>query len=145
MQDTPASKPPVHFWIVAVLAVLWNAGGVFDYLATQIPLESYMSAFSEEQLAYFNGLPTWAVACWALATHAALLASLAMLFRLRWAYHLFILSLVALLASSFHSLVLTNGAEIMGTAGVIFSIAIIAIAIFLVFYGRAMLQRGVLR
>lgn len=145
MNDTPASKPPIHFWIIAVIAVLWNAVGVFDYLATQIGLESYLSAFTEEQRAYFEGLPTWAIAAWALATHAALLGSLVMLIRWRWAYHLFIVSLVALLASSFHSFVLSNGAEIMGAGGVIFSIVIIAIAIFLVFYSRAMLQRAVLR
>lgn len=145
MYDTPASKPPVHFWIIAVVAILWNAVGVFDYLATQMKLESYMSAFSEEQLAYFYGLPTWVVAAWALATHAALLGSLAMLLRLRWAYHLFIVSLITLLATSFHSFVLSSGAEIMGIGGVIFSVVIIAIGIFLVFYNRAMLQRGVLK
>lgn len=68
-----------------------------------------------------------------------------MLGRLRWAYHLFIISFVAMLATSFENFVLSNGAEIMGAAGLIFSGVIVAIGIFLILYSRAMLQRGVLR
>lgn len=145
MNDTPASRPPLHFWIIAVVAVLWNAVGAFDFLATQIRLEPYMSAFSEEQLAFFYGIPAWAVIAWGFATWGALLGSLAMLGRLRWAYHLFIISFVAMLATSFENFVLSNGAEIMGAAGLIFSGVIVAIGIFLILYSRAMLQRGVLR
>jgi len=145
MQDTPASRPPLHFWIVAVIAVLWNALGAFDFLATQIQLESYMSAFSEEQLTFFYDIPTWAVITWGLATWGALLGSLAMLGRLRWAYHLFILAFVAMLATSFQNFVLSNGAEVMGAFGLMFSGVIIAIGVFLILYSRAILQRGVLR
>lgn len=145
MTEATAARTPIHFWIVAVLAVLWNAVGAFDFLATQLQMESYMSAFSEEQLAFFYGIPAWALVTWGIATWGALFGSLAMLVRLRWAWHLFVLSLVAMLATSFQNFVLSNGAEIMGTGGMIFSGVIVAIGIFLVFYSRAMLQRGVLR
>ena len=36
--------------------------GAFDYLATQLQFEPYMSQFTEEQLSYFYGFPAWAVA-----------------------------------------------------------------------------------
>ncbi len=145
MIDTPASRPPVHFWTIAVIAVLWNAVGAFDFIATQMQLESYMSAFTEEQLAYFYGIPAWAVATWGIATVSALFGSVAMLLRLHRAYELFIISFIAMLMTSFQNFVLSNGAEIMGAAGLIFSGVIVAIGIFLIFYNRAMLQRGVLR
>lgn len=145
MNHTASSKAPVHFWIVAVIAVLWNAVGAFDFVATQIRLEPYMSAFSEEQLAYFYGIPTWAVITWGIATVSALFGSIAMLLRLRRAYELFIVSLLGIVFTSIHSFVLSDGAEIMGTGGVIFSGVIIAIAIFLIFYNRAMLKCGVLK
>jgi len=145
MHDTPASRPPLHFWIVAVLALLWNAVGAFDYLATQLRLESYMSGFGEEQLAFFYGLPTWAVAAWAIAIWSAVFGSLALLFRMRWAVALFIISLAAMLISAFHNFVLSNGLEIMGAFGAVFSGVIAAIGVFLIVYSRAMLRRGVLR
>lgn len=145
MNDTPAPRPPIHFWVIAVVALLWNAVGAFDFLATQIQLESYMSAFSQEQLAYFYGIPTWAVITWGIATVSALFGSIAMLVRLRRAYELFIVSLLGIVFTSIHSFVLSDGAQIMGTGGVIFSGVIVAIGIFLIFFSRAMRQRGVLR
>jgi len=51
-------KTPIWFWILAVIAVLWNAMGAWDYSATQLRLEWYLSGFTEEQLAYFYGFPT---------------------------------------------------------------------------------------
>lgn len=145
MNDTPTSRPPLHFWIVAVLALLWNAVGAFDYLATQLRLESYMSGFSQEQLAFFYGLPTWVVAAWAIAVWSAVFGSLALIFRMRWALGLFVISLLAMLASAFHNFVLAEGLEVMGAFGAIFSGVIAAIGLFLVCYSRAMLRRGVLR
>jgi len=143
-RDTTATIP-LHFWIIGVVALLWNAVGAFDFLATQIRLESYMAAFSEEQLTFFYGIPTWAVVTWGIATWGALLGALAMLLRRRIAYCLFIISLLAMLATSFENFLLSNGAEIMGTTGIIFSGVIAVISVFLVFYTRAMLQRGILR
>ena len=32
-------KAPVHLWIVGFISLLWNAMGVFDYLATKLRLE----------------------------------------------------------------------------------------------------------
>lgn len=145
MTETHASKPPVHFWIVAVLALLWNAVGAFDFTATQMKLDFYMSAFTEEQLAFFYGIPTWAVITWGIATWAAFFGSIALLLRLRRAIDLFIISLIALLMTAFQNFVLGNGAEIMGAGGAIFSAVIVVIGVFLIFYSRAMLQRGVIR
>jgi len=58
-------RTPVHLWVVGVLALLWNAMGAFDYLATQFKLEFYVKQFTPEQLSYFYGFPAWAVAGWA--------------------------------------------------------------------------------
>ncbi len=79
------TKAPLHLWIVGVLAVLWNAIGAFDYSATQLRIEAYMSAFTPEQLEYFYSFPAWAVAAWAFGVWGALLGSIALLLRKAWA------------------------------------------------------------
>ena len=56
---------------------------------SQLRLESYMSQFTPEQLAYFYGFPAWAVAAWAIAVWSALLGSLCLLLRKAWAVWLF--------------------------------------------------------
>jgi hypothetical protein len=141
----PQVKPPVVYWIVATVAVLWNAMGAFDYLATQYRIESYMSQFTEEQLAYFLGFPAWADAVWAIAVWGSLLGSLALLLRKVWAVWLFGAAILGLLLSSIHSFVLTDGMAVMGTQGAVFTGVIWLIAIGLLLYARAMAQRGVLR
>jgi len=149
MADTQSNagegrRTPVHLWIVAVLSLLWNLMGAFDYLATQLKIDSYMSQFSEAQLAHFYGLPSWAVAGWAFGVWAALAGSVGLLLRKKWAMWAFAVSIAGLLVSTIYNFGLSNGIEIMGTGDVVFSVIIWVIAIFLLAYSRAIANRGVL-
>ena len=108
------AKAPLHLWIVGVLAVLWNAIGAFDYSATQLRLEAYMSAFTPEQLEYFYNFPAWTVAAWAIAVWGALLGSIALLLRKAWAVWAFGISIAGMALTTVHNFVLTDGAR--GTA-----------------------------
>ena len=137
-------KAPVHLWIVAILAVLWNAVGAFDYLATKLELEFYMGQFSEEQLAYFYGFPAWAVSGWALAVWSALVGSVALLLRRGWSLWAFALSLAGMAVSSLYTLVLSDGIEVMGSGSVVFTLVIWAIGIFLLAYAAVLRRSGVL-
>jgi len=137
-------KTPVHLWIVGVLALLWNAMGAFDYLATHLQLEFYMSQFSEEQLAYFYGFPAWAVAGWAFGVWGAFAGSIGLLLRKKWSVWAFGISLAGMVVSSIYNLVLSNGAEIMGSGGMIFTAFIWVVAIFLFLYARVQANQGVL-
>ena len=138
-------KTPIHLWIVGILALLWNAIGAFDYFATQTRMESYMSKFTPEQLEYFYGFPAWMDAAWAIAVWGSLLGALALLMRKTWAVTLFGLAILGLLVSTVYNFVISNGAEMMGSQGVIFTVIIWVIALLLFFYARAMASRKVLR
>jgi hypothetical protein len=138
------TKAPLHLWIVGVLAVLWNAIGAFDYTATQMRIEAYMSAFTPEQLEYFYSFPAWTVAAWAFGVWGALLGSIALLLRKAWAVWAFGISIAGMLVTTIHNFVLTDGAALMGPGAMAFSAVIWVIALFLLFYARAMAKRGVL-
>jgi len=137
-------KTPWHLWVIGIIAVLWNALGAFDYLATKLRFEPYMAAFSQEQLDYFYGFPTWVVACWAVGVWGAMLGSLALLLRKSWAVWLFGASILGMAGTTVYNFVLTNGAELMGDGAAAFSAIIWAIALFLYFYSAAMAKRRVL-
>ena len=137
-------KAPGHFWAVAIISLLWNCVGAFDYSATHLRLEWYMSAFTPEQLEYFYGFPAWAVAAWAFGVWGALLGSIALLLRKSWAVGLFGASIAGLVFTTVYNFVLTDGAALMGAGGMAFSAVIWAIALFLFFYARAMAKRGLL-
>jgi len=144
MNET-SSRIPRHLWIVGGLSLLWNIVGAFDYTATQMRLESYMSQFSAEQLAYFYGFPAWAVAAWAIAVWSSLLGSLCLLLRKAWAVPLFGIALAGMVFTALYNFVLTDGMAMVGTGGLVFTAVIWVIAISLFFYARAMARRGVLR
>lgn len=145
-EDTATAGPrtPWHLWGVGILGLLWNAVGAFDYLMTQTQNESYMGQFTPEQLEYFYGLPTWVVAFWALAVWGGVLGALFLLLRKRFAVPVLLVSFLAMIVTSIHNFLLSEGAEIMGATGVAFSAVIFAVALGLWLYARAMARRGVL-
>lgn len=140
----PRPKAPMHLWIVGVLALLWNFMGCFDYLATQLKLESYMGNFSEQQLEYFYGIPAWAVSGWAIAVWIGIVGTVGLLMRRKWSVIAFIISLVGLALSSIYTVGMSNGLEIMGTSGTVMTVLIWVISIFLVWYSKQQAKAGVL-
>jgi hypothetical protein len=139
------SRTPVHLWIVGVLALLWSLMGAFDYLATQLRLEFYMSQFTEQQLDYFYGFPAWAVAGWAIAVWAGLAGAVGLMCRRKWSVWAFAVSLAGMMVSSIYTLVLSRGTEMMGAGGTVFTVVVWAFSIFLLLYARAMATRRILR
>jgi len=143
MNET-TGKAPWHLWLVGILALLWNAIGAFDYLATKLRLDFYMAQFSQQQLDYFYGFPSWVVACWAVAVWGAVLGSVALLLRRSWALLLFGASILGMLGTTVYNFVLTDGAAQMGEGAAVFSAVIWVIALFLYFYSQALVKRRIL-
>src|SRR3546814_13177448 len=79
------AKTPVHLWAVGVLSLLWNAVGAFDYMMTKLGNADYLSAFTPEQIAYFQGFPLWANIGWAFGVWGSVLGSILLLARSRHA------------------------------------------------------------
>ena len=140
-----AVRTPAHLWFVGVLALLWNGIGAFDYLATRMKLDLYMSQFTEVELAYFYGFPAWAVAGWAFGVWGAVAGSVGLLVRRRWSPWAFAVSLAGMVVSSVYTLGMSDGAEVMGSGGLVFSAVIWLVAVLLLAYSWRQSARGVLR
>jgi hypothetical protein len=135
-----------HFWLIGIVALLWNAIGAFDYVMTQTRNEAYMSQFTSEQLEYFYGFPAWAVAAWAIAVWGSVIACVLLLLRKSVAVWVFGIALIAMALTTLYNFVLSDGLEHMGGLfEMMFSLAIVVIAVGLLVYSRVMADRGVLR
>ena len=141
--DAGGVKTPWHLWVIGIVTLLWNAIGAFDFTATQMRLDSYMSQFTQEQLDYFYSFPAWTIISWGVAVWAALLGSLALLLRMGWAVQLFGLSILGIIVTAIYTIGISPMA--MNTGQWIFTVLIWAVAIFLFFYARAMKANGVLK
>lgn len=145
MNDSTSTKTPWHLWVIGIIGLLWNAMGAFDFIMTMTKNEDYMAAFTEPQLEFFYSFPGWVVGAWAIAVFGAVFGSLALLARSKFATPIFGLSLLAMVATTIHNFGMSNGYEIMGIVGTIFTVVIFLIAAFLVWYSFTLSRKGVLR
>lgn len=140
-------KSPWHLWVVAVIAVLFNSIGVFDFVMSRIQGPAYLASagLTPEQIAHYQQMPGWAIAVWAVGVFAAFAASILLLLRRRSAFLVFVISLAAFLINLLYTYVLTNGGVIMGQQMAITSAVIAVLLAFFAWYARWMGKRGVLR
>ncbi len=140
-------KVPGHFWAVGTVALIWNAGGAFDYVMTQVGVEAYLAQVPDVQVAWIKAAPAWFKAFWALSVWGAVLGSVALLLRSRHAVSLFGLAVVGYLGASLYSVVLAEPpmTDLMGSGSLIFTLAIAASLVGFWAYARAMKDRMILR
>ena len=144
MSDESATPTPKHLWVVGILGFLWDSMGAFDYIMTQTQNESYMQQFTPEQLEFFYGFPVWVVSLWAIAVWGGVLGTVLLLLRKKLATPVLLGSFVAMVGTAIHNFGMSNGLEVMGGVGAVFSLLIFVFALGLWLYARAMTERGVL-
>jgi len=142
MTTDSANKPPVLFWVVSVLALLWNLMGVFNYLSTKFNKVEILETMTQEQRALFEGVPAWATAVFAIAVFSGAIASIGLLRRKKWAKPLFVLSLVAAVLQFTNWLFLQNAAEVYGRGVYIMPMLVVVIGLFLIFFSKRGIQKG---
>ena len=138
------TKTPWWFWLVGVLAVLWNSGGVMDFTMTHSQNEAYLAAFTEEQREYFLSFPLWANIAWALGVFGAFLGSLMLLFKRAWAYPLYLASIAGMLISFGYQFTSDAPADLYSGGALAFTIAIFVVAFLLLWFASSMRNKGIL-
>lgn len=144
MPLNPKPKTPTSFWIVAVLSLLWNLFGCYDYLMSKLSPESYFAAngMNAESAAYMAALPAWLTAFWALGVWGSLVGSLLLLARSRHAVAAFVLSLLGLAVSQLTQEFWLHPPQ-AGPIGLI--LMVWSALVFFLIYARSMAAKSVLR
>ena len=105
---TDNAKAPIWFWAAGIVALIWNALGVFAY-SQQIGMSAEeFAALPPLQQELLASQPFWITAAFAIAVFAGLVASILMLMRKRLAVRMFLVSLVAVLVQ-FSSVFIVDG------------------------------------
>lgn len=139
MNFASQNKPPVYFWIVAIIAFLWNALGVYNYLMQAFMNTEQLDQLSNADKNLYADLPAWYISVFAIAVFAGLLGAISLLIRKRWAYTLFIVSFLAIAIQQFYVLTEINPRDIF------LSLSIIVIAVFLIWFSKRAVARQWLR
>lgn len=139
---TSTNKPKAGFWIIAVLALIWNLMGVLAYLAQAFMTDEAKALLPEAERALYNNVPAWATAAFAIAVFGGFLASLALLFRKKLAKPLFLISLVGIIVQMIYNFFISEAMDVYGPGGMVMPVMVIVIGLFLYFYSKNAITKG---
>lgn len=142
---TTTVKPPTWFWVVSVIALLWNLMGVFNYLNQAFNQEAILESLDQAQREVFEGIPAWATAAFAMAVFTGAIGSIGLLLRKKWARPLFIVSFVTALAQFIHWLFISNAVEAFGSSTYAMPIIVLIIGLYLISFSKKGIQKGWLK
>ena len=151
MATSAQARTPVHLWIVGVLSLQWGGFGAYDYLMTRMRNTDYIASAMpgvdpNAALAWVDGFPLYAQIGWGLGVWMGLAGAVLLLMRHRWSVWAYGLSFVGAILGLGYQIALAPplpGAE--GPMMTVMPYVIIAVALALFLYARAMERKGVLR
>lgn len=141
-------RTPWHLWVVGAVSLLWNAFGAFDFVSTIARGETYLRemGFDQAMIDYFNAMPAWIYGPWTLGVWGAVIGSVLLLLRHRFAVLAFALSLLGALISLLYGQVIDPPPLTPDMAMMQWMPFVIALIAALLFgYAWAMRKKGVLR
>ena len=146
MTELTATQSTVSrsFWIIGVLALLWNLIGVASYIMNVTMSEEALAAMPEAEQALYTSVPTLVTSAFAIAVFAGLLGCVLLLMRKSLAYPVFLLSLVAIVIQAGYNLFISSALEVLGATAAILPILIVTVAAYLVWFSSNAKKKGVL-
>ncbi|RPD94501.1 hypothetical protein EGM88_12230 [Aureibaculum marinum] len=136
MTKSTTNRPPIWFWIISVIALIWNGMGVYQYLQQAYKTESFKSLYNQEQLVMIENTPSWVIAAFAIAVFGGLLGAIALLLRKKWAKPIFLLSLIGIIFQMTYNFFVTNAIEVYGPGAIIMPIMILTGGIILLWFSK---------
>ena len=143
MENT--EKTPVWFWIVGGLAFLWNIMGLIAFFMQVTMTEETLAAMEATDRAMYENIPLWATAAFAIAVIGGTIGALGLLLRKKWAYPVFLISLLGIIIQQIHIFFLSGIMKNAEVGTVIMPAMVLLIAILLLFFSKRMIRQGWLR
>ena len=139
---------PWWFWLLGVLLLIWNGYAALDYVMSTSLNPNYFAAFEEplrsEMMAFIQDMPGWVRVTWAVAAFGAVAGAILWLLRSRFSHWAFVVSLIAMVPNFIWQLFIADAPTMPGWVH-IFTVAIIGIAVWEVWYTKRLTARGWLR
>ncbi len=129
------------FWLISVFGLLWNVGGVINYLM-QTNLE-FVSTLPETHRAIIEGRPIWATGGFAIGVFGGAIGCLLLLLRKSIAFYVFIISLLGIIITMVHTINVASS-EISFSIGeiVVMILLPIIVAVILIWYTKLVIRKS---
>ena len=141
MSEKKTTEP--WFWLVAIVAVVWNLMGVGAYLMQVNMGPEDLANLPEAQRALYENVPAWATGAFAIAVFAGAIAAILLILRKKAAFLVFVLSLVAVLVQMVYVFFMSGALDVQGLRGAIMPFMVILLAVFFVWFSKVTNNKGI--
>tara|TARA_R110002012_G_scaffold81945_3_gene207436 strand:- start:24619 stop:25050 length:432 start_codon:yes stop_codon:yes gene_type:complete len=139
---TTTQKPPKSFWIISIVALIWNLMGVSAYLMQAFMTDEAIKNLPETEQALHMDIPAWVTAAFAIAVFGGTLGCLGLLLRKKWARLVFLISLIGIIVQMIHNVFISNNMDVYGPGAVIMPIMVLMIGVYLIMYSKSAIKKG---
>lgn len=131
------NKPSVGFWVISVIALIWNLMGVLAYITQVNRSDEIIAALPEVE-----NVPIWVTGAFAIAVFGGTLGCVLLLLRKKMASIVFIVSLLGIIAQMTYNFMLNKTAEVYDSGGMIMPAMVVFFGAFLVWYTKQATAKG---
>ncbi len=142
MTSTIATPRPTSYWVITILALLWNLAGVAMFCLQLSMDPAAVAALPAPQREVYEATPSWLNIAFAISVFGGVLGAVGLLLRKRWAVPCFLVSLLALIVQILSAYAVTPAWSAYGAAGLAMPVVLLAIALFLLWYARKAQRNG---
>jgi len=130
------NKPPTGFFVIGVLALVWNLFGVMAYIGQAYMTPDVIEGMDKAEIEFIQNTPAWVTAAFAFAVWGGFLGSLFLLLRKGFSFYLFVISMLGIVVQQSYNFFLAESPPIDGGTAYIMPASIILVGVFLIYYAR---------
>ena len=120
-------RTPGWYWVIPVLALLWNMMGCAAFLMEVFAQEAMMESMSEEQKEWSLAIPTWIYFVYALAVTTGVAGSIGLFMRKAWSVPLLASCVAAVIVQMAYTMI-AGGLQVMGPSGLVMPVLVIVLS-----------------
>jgi hypothetical protein len=140
MTEISNNRPHISFWLVGVLALIWNLMGVINCFGQMNP--EMVASMAESHQAIINGRPIWGTIAFAVAVFGGAIGCILLLMRKAAALYLFIASLLSVMVQLIPNFKLAGKVQFSAGELLMMMVMPLVVAAFLAWYASQTQNKG---
>ncbi len=129
-------NPPKWFWLVSILALIWNILGVIAYLSQVYASPEAIEALPQIERDLLDSSPSWVTAAFAIAVWAGTLGCILLLLRKVMAHFVLVISLIGVVVQMSWVFFVSNSLEVYGPGQSVMPIFVLIVGLLLILFAR---------
>lgn len=145
MSEEFSTKVPTWFWVVSVLALLWNLVGVFAYIGQVMMSPEALQTLPADQRELIINTPAWATAAFAFAVWGGAIGSVLLFIKKKLSFQFFAVSFAGVLVQLYHSFFIAHAMEVYGPGGLVMPVIVLMFGAFMIWFSSFSINHGWLK